>query len=252
MYQVEMDEMSPEFFGLWQAARRHLDRQVQGGIYGWLRCHPEPPFLEHLSFRLGNQNFFLRIHDADGRVEGPGNMNGLQHIATENGGHACVLHMRRTGLSGAWQPVRPGWGLVDAVDGRTVDPFNLVTDERIPMTPWEIHSMGMQVVVEHLEQEGFEVTMFQDDPNIDPTLWFQNKHDRPEWVVVRTVTYPATRAERPANWDRIARNLTAIADAGHFASVALSSADQPLDEPDAAAVPLWRGHAMYANFEGLE
>ena len=252
MHKIEMDEMSEEFFRLWAAARDHLSRQVQGGIDSWLRWHPDPPFLDHLSFRLGNQNFFLRVHDADGRVEGPGTMSGLQHIAAENGGHACVLLMRRSGLGGDWEPIRPGWGLVDPKDGRTVDPFRLVTDERIPMTPWEVHSMGVQVVVQHLDQKGFQVTMFQDDPNVDPTLWFQNQNDQPEWVVVRTVTYPAERAERPANWERIARNLAAVAHRGHFASVALCSAYQPFEADDEPPAPLWRGHGMHANFEGLE
>ena len=252
MYKIEMDEMSPQFYGLWQAALEHLNRQVQGGLETWLRYHSAPPFPAHLSFRLGNQNFFSRVHDADGRVEGPGRMRGLKHVAKECGGHACILPMRRKGLSGSWQPTRPAWGLVDASTGNTVDPFTLVTDERIPMTPWEIHSMGMQVVVQHLEQEGFEVTMFQDDPNIDPTLWFQNKHGEPEWVVVRTVTYPAKRAERPSNWEKLSENLSPVAKTGHFASVSLSSADLPFEKPDEEPMPLWRGHGMYARFEGLE
>lgn len=252
MYKIEMDEMSPQFYGLWRAAIEHLSRQVQGGIETWLRCHSAPPFLDHLSFRLGNQNFFLRVHDADGRVEGPGRMSGLNHIAAENGGHACILLMKRAGLAGTWEAVRPGWGLVSPEDGRTIDPFSLVTDELIPMTPWEIHSMGVQVVLQQLHQDGVHVTKWQDDPNIDPTLWFQNKDDQTEWVLVRTVTYPARRAERPANWDEMIENLAAISRRGNFASVALSSADQPFDTEDDAPVPLWRGHGMYASFEGLE
>lgn len=55
MYEIEMHEMTPAFHACWQAAGNHLNRQVDSGIQSWLRADPYPPFLEHLSFRLGNQ-----------------------------------------------------------------------------------------------------------------------------------------------------------------------------------------------------
>jgi hypothetical protein len=61
MYEISIDEMTPEFLECWRAAGKHLNNQVQGGINTWLRAHPSPPFLEHLSFRLGNQLFFVRV-----------------------------------------------------------------------------------------------------------------------------------------------------------------------------------------------
>ena len=77
MHNIEMQEMSAEFLSSWQAAGNHLNNQVQGGIQSWLRAHPHPPVLEHLSFRLGNQLFFVRIEDAEKRVQGPGSLRGL-------------------------------------------------------------------------------------------------------------------------------------------------------------------------------
>ena len=76
MYEIEMHEMSKEFLPCWKAAGIHLSKQVDGGIHTWLRAHPYPPFLEHLSFRLGNQLFFVRVEDVDGKVNGPGNAQG--------------------------------------------------------------------------------------------------------------------------------------------------------------------------------
>ncbi len=58
MYDVASEEMTPEFLECWRAAGAHLNRQVQDGIQSWIRAQPYPPFLEHLSFRLGNQLFF--------------------------------------------------------------------------------------------------------------------------------------------------------------------------------------------------
>ena len=65
MHEIEMQEISPEFLKCWHAAALHLNKQVQGGIQAWLRNNPYPPFLEHLSFRLGNQLFFVRVEDID-------------------------------------------------------------------------------------------------------------------------------------------------------------------------------------------
>ena len=81
MYDIEMQEPSPEFGECWAAAGTHLDRQVDGGIRFWLRTELTPPFLEHLSFRLGNQLFFVRLEDVEGQVEGPGTTRGLKAVA---------------------------------------------------------------------------------------------------------------------------------------------------------------------------
>lgn len=77
MYQIEMQEMSEDFFQCWKAAGNHLNSRVDAGIRSWLRAHPYPPFLEHLSFRLGNQLFFVRVEDVGGKVLGPGSVRGL-------------------------------------------------------------------------------------------------------------------------------------------------------------------------------
>ena len=61
MYPIEMHSASEEFFRCWQAAGRHIERQVQGPLLSWLKANLTPPFLEHLSFRLGNQLFSFAL-----------------------------------------------------------------------------------------------------------------------------------------------------------------------------------------------
>ena len=89
MYKVETQEMSDEFSTCWKAAGTHLSKQVDGGIQSWLRAHPYPPFLEHLSFRLGNQLFFIRVEDVDGKIQGPGSLLGLHAAAKSANGQTC-------------------------------------------------------------------------------------------------------------------------------------------------------------------
>ena len=251
MFEIEMQEMSKEFFPIWRAAGKHLNAQVDGGIQGWLRAHPYPPVLEHLSFRLGNQLFFVRVEDVDGRIEGPGSRRGLLTVARGTNGHACVLPMRKAMLRSSWLADRPGWGLLDAHIGQAVDPHSLVTDEPIEMTDWELHDMAVQVVREHLERQGFELMSWQGNPEVDPSVWFIGKSGRPEWVVVRAYLFPEVEPGRPANWYDIAKGCSHLSTTGHFAPVGICGADQWLDTDRSVPRPC-RGHRLHVAFKGLE
>ena len=77
MHHIHMAEVSEEFARCWQAAGIHIQNQAQGGLHSWLRAHLNPPFLEHLSFRLGNQLFFVQLQDVDDVLEMPGHLGGL-------------------------------------------------------------------------------------------------------------------------------------------------------------------------------
>jgi hypothetical protein len=107
MYDIEMNEMPEAFFLCWKAAGIHLSKQVDSGIKMWLRAHPYPPFLEHLSFRLGNQLFFVRVEDIDGHVKGPGSAQGHVTAAQLANGRACTLPMRRRFPDAEWVAAMP-------------------------------------------------------------------------------------------------------------------------------------------------
>jgi hypothetical protein len=252
MYRVDSHEMSDAFFPIWQAAALHLSKQVDGGIQSWLRGHPYPPFLEHLSFRLGNQLFFVRIEDVDGKVLGPGNPQGVITAARQANGHACVLPMKKRVFGDSWVAVVPRWGLIDAVTRQPIDPFSLVSDEKIEMTEWEVHDLAVQVVRDYLKREGFELMSWQGNPSVDPAIWFIGTSRRPEWVVVRSAKFPADSAGRPSNWQDIVTGCSKMSAIGRFASVAVVSVNQPFRSDNEQPVPLWRGHGMHVRFRGLE
>lgn len=252
MHNIEMHEMTEAFFPCWTAAGIHLSKQVDGGIQSWLRAHPHPPFLEHLSFRLGNQLFFVRIEDVDGKAQGPGTIRGLAAAARDGNGHACILPMKKKLFGGSWVADMPGWGLLNAETRKPINPVSLVTEEKIEMTPWEVHDMAVQVVRDYLQKEGFELMSWQGNPEVDPSIWFVGKTRRPEWVVVRSAKFPASNADRPTNWAAIADGCARLSTTGHFASVAVVSVNQPFASSEEAPVPLWRGHGMHVRFDGLE
>lgn len=250
MIELETQEMTEEFFRCWRAAAFHLNSQIDGGIRSWLRLESSPPFLEHFSFRIGNQLFFVRVEDADGDVRGPGTLQGLETICLGAGGYGCALPMRRN-LAGEWLADQPGWGLVEAWTRTLLDPFALVTDEKIEMTDWEVHYMAVQVVRDELTKAGYHLISWQSNPDVEPSIWVVGESGEPEWIIVRGARFPATEAARPSNWQEIAESCARLGDTGHFAWVSLASADQDIESADAQPIPLWRGHAMNVEFSGL-
>lgn len=249
MHQIEMNEASDEFAECWQAAGKHIQHQAQGPLHGWLKADLKPPFLEHLSFRLGNQVFFIRLEDTEQRLTVPGNAQGLLTVAEGWKGHPCIMPMQKR--AGLWVPDLPGWGLVDARNGKFVNPPVLVTEELIEMTEWELHDFAVQAVRDDLLKNGRKIMSSQSNPSVDPSIWFIGD-DGPEWVVVRAVRYPERDAPRSNNWSGIAEECAGLGKSGHFASVAVANADDPFDPSDnRSPMPLWRGHGMFVSYAGL-
>ena len=186
MHDIHMDEVSEEFARCWQAAGVHIQNQAQGALQSWLRAHLNPPFLEHLSFRLGNQLFFIQLQDVDNALEIPGNLGGLLSVSDGCQGHACLMPMQK--IAGEWRCVATGWGLIDARTERTVNPVVLISAEPIEMTDWELQDFAVQVVRNQLEKEGRQLMSWQGNPNVDPSIWFVGDKG-PEWVVVDRKTH---------------------------------------------------------------
>jgi len=249
MHNIEMHEVSDAFAVCWQAAGRHLQAQMQGAG-NWIKAKLDPPFLEHLSFRLGNQLFFVRIEDVEGRLRVPGSRSGLLSVAEGCAGHSCLMPMRFR--AGVWMPDITGWGLLNACTlGERIDPFTLVTDERIEMTEWELQDFAVQIVREHIAKNGQKLISWQGNPSVHPSIWFAGSGGR-EWVIVRAARYPILAALPPSDWPYILEQFASAGTTGHFASVSVANAEDAFDTKGVIpAEPLWRGHGMIVRFQGL-
>ena len=250
MHEIEMHEVHGEFARCWQAAGKHLQSQTRDGNLSWLKADLIPPFLEHLSFRIGNQLFFVRIQDVDGTVQGPGNPDGVRVIAKGCNGVPCLMQMRQAGSE--WKPEIAGWGLIHADTGRPLDPVTMISDKKIEMTDWELHDFAVQIVRDHVRDSlGLELISSQGNPGVDPSIWLVGAGG-PEWVVVRSARHPEREAVPPENISEIAGNCARLSNIGHFASVAVASSEDAFDLPDGDPLqPLWRGHGMFVRFGGL-
>lgn len=244
MHEITMADPSDDFLAMWKAAGNHIQSFFEDGLQSWLKVDPRPPFLEHLSFRLGNQVFFLRMEDVEEQTELPGNREGLVLVAEGWNGYPCLMPMRRT-LRG-WEPDRPGWGLIDLRDEKNINPSMLVTEEPVAMSDWELLDFAVQVVRNDLNGRGYEIMSTNSNPQVDPNIWFVADIAKgPEWVVVRAARFPDLKARTPANLHAIAGNVAHINGSGHFASVTFAG----LNDPQGL---LWRGHGLEVGFDGLE
>ena len=250
-YEIPACDVSDDFAICWRAAGKHLeacglDGKVTAGVQanGWLRASLNPPFLEHLSFRMGNQLFFVRIEDADGLLDIPGNTQGLLRVADKCKGHACLMPMGKHS-DGRWIPSLPGWGLQDAFDHRSVCPPQLVTTQKIEITEWELHDFAVQVVRQQIEREGRPLISWQSDPDIDPSIWFVGGQGA-EWVIVRGAKYPQKDAALPPHWRDVVDGCAKVSGRGNFASASFACMET-IDHGD----QLYRGDPCVCNYSGM-
>ena len=252
MIDIDMQSPTDEFAACWAAAGRHIQSRHPGPQLRWLKARLEPPFLEHLSFALGNQLFFVRLEGRRGVLRKdlvvPGSREGVKYIADACRGHACLMPMRW--VDEAWRPEATGWGLVELGSGQQVDPSTMATSESVAMSDWEVHDFAVQVVRSSLENEGRSIMSSQGNPDVDPSLWFVGD-EGPEAVVVRAVQAPVRTASRPKNAQELHARCAQLAKRTHFASVSIASAETDWAAPESTH-PLNRGEAMHTHYAGLE
>ena len=246
LHQIDMYQMSEEFHEIFQAAVNHLQRSLGARQIHWLKARAEPPYLEHLSFRIGSQLFFVRVTDESDQIQGPSSIEGLLRVARGSNGHACLMPMRRDRSTGDWHPVSSGSGLVDLASGKPLTFNDGDFSDLVLMTPWEQHDMSVGVVRAQLEKNGYQIMSSCGDPDIKPSVWFIGDSGRPEWVIVKSHTFPDGPPEvSDDEVQEISGRTSEFADLGHFAPVGLVNAND-------LELPLVRGAPMYVRYEGLE
>jgi hypothetical protein len=247
MYKIEQGELPQSFIEAWQYAGQHIQKMGQKQV-NWLRATLNQPIAEHLSFRFGNQLFFIYVETDV--LPFVGNRQSLfLNVAREANAIPCLLKMVRK--AGSYQPSLPAWGLINAETGQTVNPPSMVTNKPIVMSDWELHDFAIQVIRLYLEKQGKKVFSAQSSLHIDPSIWFESDNI-PHYVVVRADRYPKQKAQRPTNLADIKQSCAAMSQSGFFASVTVANADDPFDPSGKIITPLYRGQAMIVNFERLE
>ena len=237
---IDQEDPPEHFAEAWYAARNHIERLLNLNTAptsasegnpegGWLRSNLNKPLSDHLSFRLGNQIFMVYV---DPYIEGQSTYpcsGNRRHLFLETidaaNAFGCILRMDRSGE--AFAPFFPDLGMIDISTNKPIDPLEKVTNELIEMTDWELLDFGIQIVRNHLTQEGKRITEWQSNLGVDPNIWFEDS-DGWHWIVVRTARYPELHAPIPPNIAALKELLSAKSDSGFFASVAIAGSGRKL------------------------
>ena len=204
----------------------------------------------HTSFRIGNQLFFIHIVDLDDNMETPGSIEGFISICERFQCLACLIPVRKK--NNKWVIENLDWGLIDAKTRDVIDPYQLVSDEKIVMSDYEIHEMGNDYVRYHIitKNLGYKVSSFIIDPDIIPSIIF-NKENEQCCVLVK-VSYDPNPGVRQEDFkDELENMKSSFPDMTvYFAGVHLFGQEQ-MKQKD-YTLPLYRGQGYYPTFRGLE
>lgn len=248
MYPVEQEEPSADFKQAWSAAGRHIQSQADIGL-SWLRANLNLPMAEHLSFRIGNQIFFVYVEAAEFNLESRFQL--FLKVCKIAEAIPCLMPMEN--IFGQWRPKHGFWGLISPDSMRLINPLDYVSDELVEMTDWEIHDFAIQVVCSFLENQGKKIISRQPSMEIFPSLWFRDESGS-NYVVVSAGRYPNSEIPMPSNIQKIKETYHAESMNGYFAAVIFVNSKDPFD-PDAKNngnyLPLYRGHPVLPKFNGL-
>lgn len=243
MYKVNQAPASEKFSTAWLSAAKHLQNHG-GDTIKWLRIDLNSPLAEHLSFFIGNQLIFVYVGVDD--IQGPSPRSLFLEAAKEAKAIAVILPMKHNDTE--YQPMLKGWGLLDAITRKPLDPTNLVLDELIEMSNWEVHDFAIQVLVNIIQEKGSVITSKQSSLHIDPSIWYRDNNGE-SYVIVRSGRYPHQEAPRPDNLYKIVHSCKPKSLFGYFASVIVANHDQQYTNE---ILPLYRGQGMAVRFTGLE
>lgn len=246
MMKIIEDAPSDRFRDAWRVAGNHILAQADGGI-NWLRTDLNSPLIEHLSFRIGNQLFFVFVEAEEFNFD---NYKDL-FISTANNASAIPCIMPMTERLTGYETSVSGWGLVHAESGKIINPLDLVSDELMLMSDFELHDFAIQVVKDSLTKEGKTVVYMQSS-DMDPSVWFEEDGNR-SWVVVRAVRYPQKDVITITS-DDINADVSGLDGKGYCAFVSVANADDPFDpaaSDNGNYLPLYRGHGMIVSYKGL-
>lgn len=148
------------------------------------------------------------------------------------------------------KPLKQNWNLYDPRTRQAIDPLDIVNNEKILMSQWELGNFAIQVVRNDLEKEGNKILSFCDLPEVNPQIWFENKKGKIGWIIVK---YTKNENEKDyKEWGGLEEINTQLKPYdGYFASVQIipSVGWNGVSE---FPVNLFRGDGMIVNYKGLE
>lgn len=141
------------------------------------------------------------------------------------------------------RPLTMGWNLFRLPDMKSCNPLaGGIDTSEVPMSPWELSSFRVQIVMGDIEKSGRKILSYQDIPDIMPHIWFEDETGKRCWV---SVVDKADDSEQTR--ERLKRTASRITShyRGYLAKVGVC------DNPLLPSVPM-RGSGLMVSYTGLE
>lgn len=136
--------------------------------FRWLETRYQILFA-HMVFIYKNKVFAVYV-DLDGAMP-VAHANRLREAAERWDLVPCVFSGQ---ISGRFNP----WGLWHLVTQRPVDPRRMADDTPAEMSQWERRALSIDIAVDVLKKEGYEIDSFCTIPEIDPQVVFKDQEGR--------------------------------------------------------------------------
>ena len=256
-----------DFIDCYSVVLNHLLIKSDNALV-WQKHHPSPPFLEHLSFHLGNQSFFIRLFDINLELEEPGNQDGTFKAGKLFNGTACYIAVKK--VDSEWVIAADGWGLFlhenrapDFPNDRPINPPALITDKKIPLNDAEYHYKAvlgmMEMLSEKLPNARFHPPNYYWS-TIPHLLMHQPDKAYQEAFIIRTFRSNEDLSKNYKN-DEIKKNLDKMhermMDYGYKTYVldVVLYSEKELDNKSDEIIPIHRGEKYISTYnkpDGLE
>ena len=232
--------------------------------FSWLQTNLISPAFQHLCFRYQSYVFsvIIGLHgfetkdgkQIDGIIVSEQDYNNLIRESSNNNLIPCICPIAaRPQLPLINKPC-----LIHAITKDNITLDNLLPQELVPMSKWEINSMGVNMVIQYIEKENGKINSYCDVVGVEPQIWFE-KNGRTSYVIVRS-NPPGKRKEKFYINHNLLLRLSEFD--GYFADVLFTSSAILFDE-NGKLVPLskrygdedvwmWRGDSFYCHFIGLQ
>jgi hypothetical protein len=268
-YEIDRSNPSPQFLQARNQAGLALQEQFKGlggnleppADYKWIKADLTWPSFDDLTFGYRNQVFSVLVEPMKGgrSLLSSNTIERCREAARDNHLVPCVFPIEIDSL----RPASTGWNLYHLETREPVIPEDIASDEKIPMSKWEMRNFAIQIVISHLEGEeiGARVLSFTDVLGIDPQVWFETPPGSRNWIVVRN--FAQVHGNEWETYVGLEKSNPPLRDYdGHFAAVAIASAEAflcdlegnpiPLSERFTGSAPIFRGDSFYVNFSGLK
>jgi len=224
--------------------------------FKWIKTELTYPSFDNLTFAYKNSIFSVVIEliDNTGTSFNQQQKDRLLKACEENNLIPCLFKVNLKELSNTSDennkeyqlyPLEQGWNLFDAKNNNKIDPLLVAKDELTEMSKWELSNFAIQIVRKDIEKEGNEILSFCDLPEVNPQIWFKDKNENINWVIVKHIKEDKDLDYR--EWVGLEEKTTQMLPYdGFFASVQFFSSKTD------SSTNLYRGDAMYVNYKGLE